>query len=135
MPARAMKRGTSGLSAEAFGEIFADPDRYEKELAEFTRRKSEAEDAEAKAGAAMSALVTREGGLDTRETGLDGRLSAVTKRETELEADELDVAIRRQAVVTAEGEVAAREGAVKAREDSLDQRRADAVASVRELLE
>ena len=135
MPTRAMKRAApSGLSAEAFGAFIADPERYERELAEFTKRKVEAEAAEKEARTALHALSERTAVLDRREEDLGARYTALAKQESAAADDTAEARERKAMVDAAASAVAAREAAVSAREDSLDQRRADAVAAVTALM-
>lgn len=119
----------SGLSAEAFMEVAADPKRYKAMLTEFGERKAAAEDSEAVAKerlseatraeerskgqlesleaqgreitAAQNALDARTAELDERATEADQRDEAATSRAADLDQRETALTGQRDAALTA----------------------------------
>ena len=134
MPARGFSAG-SGLSAEGFLAIAADPERYRKELAQFATRKAEAEAAEEAAATLGAEVNARREDLESRETvlaeqaeGLSEQATAQDKRSAQLDA-------REEALAAAEDAIVGRESAVLAREPALTDDRALALRAVRVLTE
>ncbi len=77
MPGRAIhKAAASGLSAEAFAQIMADPKRYQSQLEEFGARKAAAEDAEAVARERLA-----EAAAANRITAADAVEGSLVKRQ------------------------------------------------------
>jgi hypothetical protein len=127
-------KGSSGLSAEQFATILADPEKYQHELAGFSERKTEAERAEAQAA-------ERKTEAERAEAKSKGSLEALAGRATAL--DELQATLDEQSVALnkREADADARDASFTARAETLDEReaalageRADAVAAVRVLL-
>ena len=105
-----------------------------RELAEFTKRKAEAEEAEARAGTTMSAVADRERGQDKRQADLDEQFTTLTEWKAELTAHESALAERLAAVEAAEALVAEKLASAEACEEAVGRQRRAVIEEVRALL-